>query len=904
MALNVLAWNARSLRNKHSELSQFLLSFTYEILLISETHLDQLNNFSIPNYTIYRVDRRWGGVAILIKKSIPHSNLRFNSLDYAESISIQIDDSQNPFSICCLYCSPAASRKKSIEFFEKALNIPGKVVFSGDFNAKHQAWNNSSYTLKGVDLYKLCMLRNLHIHAPDGPTIIPSNNAPPSVIDFVISKHMSNISNIEVLDEFSSDHSALSFTIFTNMTLDSEAIFNFKRANWKKYLSLTSPEAEILSNRIDEVNSISDIDEIVERFSEKILSALDQSVPKSIISNFRHPYSAEIDFLRRNRNRCRNLYKATGNNHWKSSMNQLNRQIRRKTAEFNQEVREDIIGELTIKNNSLWKHTKMLKMRSNPVPPLIDKNGNFAYTNSEKAQTFAETFEESHKLTLNSNSPHDQKVADEISKFNRKQKRASKKCQISESEISQILKNLKTKKSPGPDKIPNIALRTLMKSKTSLKLLHKLFNTCIKFSYFPQNWKFAKICAIPKKAQSSADPKCYRPISLISCLGKVFEATILNKLSDHENDHNIFIKQQFGFRRKHSTVQQILRITENASLGFNNNQSTGLALLDLEKAFDSVWHDGLVYKLIKFQYPDALISLIISYLKDRKAFVEFEKKKSQTFHIPAGVPQGSLLSPHLFNIFINDIPSNGDCQLAMYADDTALFCQKKWKNLKSIKKSLLKSVNCAKNYFESWKIHLNSLKTEFIVLTKSTKMIRSMKNDSIKFDDRTFQWSESARYLGVILDNKLTFKTHIDTSVASAKSLAFKTLYCLLKRGNKLPSYQKLHIYRAIIRPVMSYACQIFNNCAKTHLKKIQVVQNSILRMAMNVKWDSFTTNSAIHEQSKVPFIDEFFEKLTKQFYESCSRHSNILVQSLGNYDSHRPGFRIKHKLPKRTNYI
>lgn len=901
MALKILSWNARSLRNKFSEISHFLDKNSHEIILISETHLDSLNNFSIPNYTTYRVDRRWGGVAILIQHSIPHSKLQSTSMDYAESISIRIDDSQNPFTICSLYCSPAANRVKSIEFFEKALSLPGKVVYAGDFNAKHQAWNNNSFTLKGRDLYNLCLRKNLLIHAPDGPTIIPSSNALPSVIDFVLSKDMNTISNVEVLNELSSDHFPLSFTIFTNVSKSSESRYNFKKANWKNFIRVMNIESDMLSEQIVDVKFNSEIDEIVELFSTKLLSALDKTVPKKIVTSTRHPFSADIEFLIKNRNRCRNLYKTTKLQHWKSSMNQLNRQIGRKTAKFNKEIREDSIGELTTNDNSLWQKTKSLKLKSNPIPPLQNKNGNFSFTDSEKAQTFADTFEESHKLTLNQSSINETKVQQSIDKFMRKKKSIGNQ-EIAVSEISLILNNLKPKKSPGIDNIPNVALKKLVKSPTTLKLLSKIFSLCMNKSYFPKDWKMAKICAIPKKTQSSSDPKNYRPISLISCLGKIFEAIILTKLTFHERNHNIFIKQQFGFRSQHSTIQQILRITECASFGFNQNQSTGLALLDLEKAFDSVWHDGLIHKLIQYKYPDFLISLIMSYLKDRTALVEFCKISSKLFAVPAGVPQGSILSPHLFNIFINDIPSKGKCQLAMYADDTALFCQEKWRNLKKIKKSLLESVKSVHEFFVSWKIRLNSSKTEFIILSKSTKMINLMSKDIITFNNQTFEWSDSVRYLGVILDRKLTFKNHIDSSIIKAKALAFKTLYCLLKKGNKLHSSQKLQIYRAIIRPVMTYACPIFDNAAKTHLRKIQVVQNSILRMALNVNWKSYISNQKIHEESKVPLIEDFHRKLTRQFYENCSNNSNALINSLGNYNSDQIEFRIKHKLPKRTN--
>ena len=168
---------------------------------------------------------------------------------------------------------------------------------------------------------------------------------------------------------------------------------------------------------------------------------------------------------------------------------------------------------------------------------------------------------------------------------------------INNKDTIEIISSLKTKKASGADNISNYVLKNL--PKTAISLLTKIFSACFKISYFPDAWKIAKIIAIPKPGKDGAIPTNYRPISLISNIGKILEKLILDRLNSFEESHKIFIPQQFGFRSGHSTVQQILRITEFASFNFNRNRSTGLALLDLEKAFDSVWHDGLIFKLIQ-----------------------------------------------------------------------------------------------------------------------------------------------------------------------------------------------------------------------------------------------------------------------------------------------------------------
>jgi exonuclease III len=151
-----MSWNCQSVRNKRSELSLFVEKNKIDIILLSETWLSKTADFFIPLFECYRVDRSHGGVAILIKHSIPHSSVRLISLEYAEAVFIKIHDSSDDFSIGAIYCSPAASRAQSHAFFSRVLSLTGRSVISGDFNAKSIRWNSDKNCRKGSDLVKLC----------------------------------------------------------------------------------------------------------------------------------------------------------------------------------------------------------------------------------------------------------------------------------------------------------------------------------------------------------------------------------------------------------------------------------------------------------------------------------------------------------------------------------------------------------------------------------------------------------------------------------------------------------------------------------------------------------------------------------------------------------------------------
>ncbi|GFX88630.1 RNA-directed DNA polymerase from mobile element jockey [Trichonephila clavipes] len=234
--------------------------------------------------------------------------------------------------------------------------------------------------------------------------------------------------------------------------------------------------------------------------------------------------------------------------------------------------------------------------------------------------------------------------------------------------------------------------------------------------YFPKSWKTAVVVPILKPGKNSALAESYRPISLLPILSKLAEKVILARLNDHLEREKILILEQHAFRPRLSTSHQILRIVEFMKEGNNKDECTAAVFLDIQKAFDRVWHTGLLFKLITYKIPRPLIFLLKSYISDRSFTVNINRTYSQFKKINAGLAQGSILAPTLFNLYVNDIIKNTNTQICLYADDTTIL--RRHRNLNTLVENINEHLAHLEIWFSVWKIAINSSKTEAVFFSK------------------------------------------------------------------------------------------------------------------------------------------------------------------------------------------
>ncbi|GBP70965.1 Probable RNA-directed DNA polymerase from transposon BS [Eumeta japonica] len=243
---------------------------------------------------------------------------------------------------------------------------------------------------------------------------------------------------------------------------------------------------------------------------------------------------------------------------------------------------------------------------------------------------------------------------------------------ITQDEINKHIKAFKIRKAPGVDTISSKALKGF--SAPLVALLVAIFNVCIKNCYFLTAWKEAVVIGIPKPRKPRDFSANYRPISLLSILGKLFEKTLKTRLSEHLIGKGLVINEKFGFKSNHSCRQQVLRLVEYISEGFKVKKKTVAVFFDVAKAFNRVWHAGLIHKLYQLELPDRLVIINHQHINNRHFTFRLDNTYSSVRPIRAGVPQGSTLSPLLYSAYVNDIPRPKiGVQLALFIDDIALF---------------------------------------------------------------------------------------------------------------------------------------------------------------------------------------------------------------------------------------
>ncbi len=402
---------------------------------------------------------------------------------------------------------------------------------------------------------------------------------------------------------------------------------------------------------------------------------------------------------------------------------------------------------------------------------------------------------------------------------------------------------------------------------------------------------------IPKKDNLRSDPTNYRPISLTSSLARLCERFILTQINDHLTKNKIIIKEQSGFRPHRQTKDNILTICQRNIQAFNQKKKNCTIFFDINKAFDKVWHLGLIKKLKDIKLNTNIIFWIQEFLKNRTYTVNVNNTLSDPYKILAGVPQGGVLSPILFAIYINDIVFESKSKTKIYsnlfADDLSASCAAK--KLTTIEKALNLYLKKLENWVSLWRLTMSTNKCNFIIFTKTNnKKNLTLK---LKFFDEYIPQSYSTKFLGITLDSNLTFKEY--TNEIYTKCMNRLNIIKILSQPKyKLTNKTLTIIYFTLIRSILDYSSLIFFLLSETNKKKLRSIQYHCLRFANRLPLK--TSHTELLELTGVCSLDDRFDILNKKYFEKAFLYENRLIIDLcTNYKNSHPLSRsLTYKTP------
>ena len=393
-------------------------------------------------------------------------------------------------------------------------------------------------------------------------------------------------------------------------------------------------------------------------------------------------------------------------------------------------------------------------------------------------------------------------------------------------ELNQALSQIKKTTAAGKDNIIYPFIIHL-NNKNKLKLLD-YFNFIWKYGLFPSDWRLSLLIPIYKSGKIITDPTSYRPIALTSCLCKIMERMVLKRLMSFLNGHNIIKDFQSGFRKKYSTMDSLIRLEGDIRETFIHGEYLNALFLDIEKAYDRTWTYGVLIKLHNMGLRGTLPIFLQNFMLHRRIQVLVEDKYSEVFEIDNGIPQGSVLSPILFSLMINDIFEDIPLGInySIYADDVALWC--KHESQEQSHNLLQNGLHNVLQWSNKWGFSLSSHKT--VAMIFSNKKINN--SFFFKIDNTKIAFKPSYKFLGMILDNKLTWKYHIK----DLKYRCEKIIPILKYLGGKKNGCDRkllLYLYTTLIRSKIDYGCFLYDTCSQELSKSVSRIQYQCIRIAI-----------------------------------------------------------------------
>ena len=915
--LSVFQWNCRSLSTNFHYLQQYISENQHPILCLTSLNqnwkkLPQIQGYFYP--PVFSCKEIGGkiGAAIYIRNDLEYINqpspIPKNYEDvYSIAVKVKVSKTMH-INIVSAYFNKGPN-DDNINWLRN-LDKTEKYIITGDFNAHSPLWDKNATSVtnkKFVDNIidsGLILLNNGHA------TRIPDvHNHKASAIDLtLISPSITHGYEWYIeTDNLGSDHLPIITTLNEKMEIPDEEDkipkYRYNCADWSKYKAFINAYD---TQYIEKEN----VDDIYSHFCKTIHEAAQLSIPlKKSVTNSKTAgniwWNTECEEVVKNKKFANKEYLKDQKNDDKIRNKKIkNIESNKKCAEVkNQYFKDYMFREIhgPVDMPKVWvTSSKMKNGYKQPLCQITIDNKEFP-TNVEKAEEFASYFSNiSSTISLEENEQNRRKheetnaTSDKSNTYNDHYLNAS----ITLQELKDAIKELSVKKSAvGIDGISYTLLNNMPEK--GLNCLHKIIQKCWNDQSLPEIWKTSIVLPILKTGKNKRDKNNYRPISLTSHVSKLMEKIILNRMSYYVEKNNIIPANQNGFRKGRSTTDHIVKLSNHIKLQFSKRKGVLATFFDVRKAYDRVWHHKLLLKLKDIGFSGNILAFIQNFLSNRKITTRVGNSYS-TFHSTnMGIPQGSIISPLLFNLLLHDLPkviTNKQIEVAQYADDLAL-----WMNVTIRKKTYIReityyeknyqsNVNKISDFMKNNGLEFSAEKTN-LILFSNCQMAKQM--PKISLNGIPLNYVEEVKFLGVIFTRKLCWKKHIDYLCQKA----FKSLN-LLRFISSKPWGQDtsvlIHLANALVRSRLTYGQEAYFSAPKTYLNKIKSLDSKAFKIALGVP--THTKTEEVYKIIGILPIDQW-RKL------SCTKYM-IRASANCKKDQNYLDINISNNFPKRSQNV
>jgi hypothetical protein len=909
----ILYINARSIPKNFLKLKLLIteLQVSPIVICVTETWLTDLNfkNYVLPGYSLEVCNRQnkiGGGVCNYIRDDLNYNLVQNHTLSSSLAMEgiitkIKLEVGNHTYSIINLtiYRPPNTCVEQFIDQLDNILHDINKtannkniVVMAGDFNIDLAKINQHDSTLK---FFNTLLIYNL-IPTITKPTRVTEFSA--TLIDNIFINDLLATNNTYVPGIIVSDLSD-HFPCFLNLQLncinpkklkkEPKYIRKFNSQNYATFAQLLK---SINWEKYNDDLNYSNINDYFDTFHKEFVINFDNAFPlvdayQEKTKNIHLPWlTTAIVTSCKVKNKLYKKYKKYPSLLNLTNYKNYNNKLQQCISSAEQKYYMEKLQKSKDDTKSKWLLINQILNKNNVNNTINTFTINGHATTDVKL--IAETFN-SYYINLGSSlaSNIPQAMYSPFDYLKNKQVNSAVFHSTTSLEIISIINNLKNDSSPGWDDIPNSVIK-FSKKFISIPLAN-IVNYMINVGSFPDQLKIAKVVPCYKSGDKSVILN-YRPISILNSFSKIFEKIIVNRLKSYITKYNILYKYQFGFRENYSTNLALITYIDYITKAIDTGDKVASVYIDLSKAFDTLNHEILLKKLNLYGIRGQVLSLFNSYLTNRKQYVQYNNYKSSLQTITCGVPQGSILGPILFLLYINDIHNSTTLlKIILFADDTTLTF--KHKNINELMRIVNVELGKIADWMKSNKLSINISKT-FYVLFRPTKNI--IPNIALSIDGNEIVKVSSIKFLGITIDDKLSWKVHIKNLECKISAL----IGILSKIRYKINSDVSNLIYEAFIMSQLNYCNIIWSSGYKTNVRKLENLQARALKICNRLDYKTSKDKTfIILNRISLTNLNKF--NILKFVYNVLNRNLTNLFQDfyIINKDKHRQATRLQNNI-------